>query len=61
VASQRPALRYSRMNILSIVPIELSVFGSVTMYWRQDVMDRQAVQTSLMAVRQVVREFSPQT
>ncbi len=60
VASQRPALRYSRMNILSIVPIELSVFGSVTMYWRQDVMDRQAVQTSLMAVRQVVKEFSPQ-
>jgi len=58
VASQRPALRYSQMNILAIVPIELSEFGSVTMYWRQDVLDRQAVQISLRAVRQVVKEFS---
>lgn len=57
VASQRPALRYSRMKMLSIIPLQLSVFGSVTLYWREDAESRLAVKTALEGIRQVVREF----
>jgi len=57
VTSQRPALRYKRMNMLSIIPLQLSVFGSVTLYWREDAESRLAVQTALAGIRQVVREF----
>lgn len=57
VASQRPALRYSRMKMLSIIPLELAEFGSVTLYWREDAERRLAVKTALAGIRQVVLEF----
>ena len=57
VASQRPALRYSRMKMLSIIPLQLSVSGSVTLYWREDSESRLAVKTALDGIHQVVREF----
>lgn len=58
VASRRPALRYSRMKILAIVPLRLAASGSVSLYWRTDAMNRRAVQAAVEAVREVVREFS---
>lgn len=57
VTSQRPALRWSRMKILSIVPLQLSVFGSVTLYWREDSVSRVAVKAAIDGIRQVVQEF----
>jgi len=58
VASHRPALRWSKLNILAIVPVQLSVSGSVMLYWRQDSVDRIAVSTALDGIREVVAEFS---
>ncbi|RTL51197.1 MAG: hypothetical protein EKK46_12610 [Rhodocyclaceae bacterium] len=57
VASHRPAFRYGRMKLLSIIPLRLSVFGSTTLYWREDAKSRLAVKTALDGIRQVVREF----
>jgi hypothetical protein len=57
VASQRPALRFRRMNLLAVIPLPLSVFGSMTLYWREDAVSRQAVTTALEGIREVVREF----
>ncbi|MDB5846966.1 MAG: putative transcriptional regulator [Rhodoferax sp.] len=58
VTSGRPALRWTRMNILSIIPIQLTVSGSVTLYWRDDLASRVAVKAALDGIRQVVQEFS---
>lgn len=60
VASQRPALRYSRLKLLSVIPLNLGVLGSISMYWREDALDRIAVHTAVDAIREVVREFSTQ-
>lgn len=57
VTSQRPALRYSRLKLLSLIPLNLGVFGSINLYWREDALDRQAVRSAISAIRQVVREF----
>lgn len=61
VASLRPALRYRRMNLLAVIPLPLSEFGSITLYWREDAVSRLAVATALNGIREVVREFSPVT
>lgn len=58
VASLRPALRYRRMNLLAVIPLQLSEFGSITLYWREDAVARLAVATALNGIREVVREFS---
>lgn len=57
VASRRPAIRFSRLNLLAIIPLTLEVSGAITMYWRQDAEDRLAVQTALDGIREVVAEF----
>lgn len=58
VASQRPAVRYRRMNLLTVIPLELSEYGSVTLYWREDAAIRLAVRTALDGIHQVVNAFS---
>lgn len=59
VTSQRPALRFSRLKLLSILPLNLGVSGSITLYWRNDALDREAVRVAVDAIRQVVRDFEP--
>lgn len=57
VTSQRPALRYSRLKLLSLIPLNLGVSGSINLYWREDALERQAVRAAVQAIRDVVREF----
>lgn len=57
VASHRSALRLSQMKAMSILPIRLSGFGSVAMYWRDDGYPGAAVEGMLEALRAVSREF----
>jgi hypothetical protein len=61
VTSQRPALRYSRLKLLSLIPLNLGVLGSISLYWREDALERQAVRTAVDAIRQVVRDFGATT
>jgi DNA-binding transcriptional LysR family regulator len=61
VTSQRPALRYSRLKLLSLIPLNLGVLGSMSLYWREDALERVAVRTAVDAIRQVVREFATST
>ena len=58
VASQRPAMRYRRMNLLAVIPLELREYGSVTLYWREDASMRLAVRTALEGIHEVVDAFS---
>ena len=57
VTSQRPALRYSRLKLLRLLPLNLGVFGSISLYWRSDAVDRIAVSTAIDCIREVVYEF----
>lgn len=57
VTSQRPALRYSRLKLLRLLPLNLGVFGSISLYWRTDAIDRIAVKTAVECIREVVYEF----
>lgn len=57
VTSQRPALRYSRLRLLDLIPLNLGVSGSITLYWREDALAREAVAAAVDAIREVVREF----
>ncbi|MCS6763084.1 MAG: hypothetical protein MO853_02720 [Candidatus Protistobacter heckmanni] len=43
--------------MMRIVPLRLSGFGSVAMYWRADAMNRPAVDGARECLRQVVAEF----
>jgi DNA-binding transcriptional LysR family regulator len=56
VASHRAALRFSQMNVMRILPIRLSGFGAVTMYWRQENFQPAAVEAALDSLRGVVGE-----
>ena len=56
VASHRAALRLVHMNAVRIVPLRLSAFGSVAMYWRNDALQPAAVGLALQCLRDVVRE-----
>jgi len=55
VASHRSALRLSQMNAMGILPIRLSGFGSVAMYWRDDALRDAAVDDMLESLRAVAR------
>jgi DNA-binding transcriptional LysR family regulator len=54
VASHRAALRLSQMNTLRILPVRLSGFGGVALYWRQESFRAQAVQVAMDCIREVV-------
>jgi DNA-binding transcriptional LysR family regulator len=56
VASHRAALRFAQMNAMRILPLRLSAFGSVAVYWRRDGLDRPAVAQGLQCLRAVVAE-----
>jgi DNA-binding transcriptional LysR family regulator len=51
VASHRAALRFERLNLLRILPIELAGFGSVSMYWRPESVKRLAVAVAVESLR----------
>lgn len=57
VASHRSALRLSQMKAMAVLPIRLSGFGSVAMYWRDDGYRAVAVEAALEALRQVTTAF----
>ncbi|SAI67841.1 LysR family transcriptional regulator [Bordetella ansorpii] len=59
VASHRAALRLSQMNAMRILPIRLSGFGSVAMYWRREKYPPQAVRMAMACLREVVAEHAP--
>lgn len=56
VASHRAALRFAQMNVLSVLPMHLSGFGSVSMYWRLDSVSRMAVAAALDHLRACAHE-----
>ncbi len=56
VASHRAALRFSQMKVMRVLPLHLSAFGSVSVYWRRDDADRPAVALGLQCLRAVVAE-----
>jgi len=51
VASHRGALRFEQMNAVTILPVQLAGFGSVSMYWRPDSLSRTAVSAALDCLR----------
>ncbi|MDH2237034.1 LysR family transcriptional regulator [Pigmentiphaga sp. GD03639] len=55
VASHRAAMRLVTMNAVRIVPLRLSGFGSVEMYWRNDGLRPAGVEAALECLREVVR------
>ncbi|TDG04910.1 LysR family transcriptional regulator [Paraburkholderia guartelaensis] len=55
VASHRAALRFVRMNALRVLPMRLAGIGSVSMYWRADSVNRQAVALTLEHLRASAR------
>jgi DNA-binding transcriptional LysR family regulator len=56
VTSRRPAYRWERLNLLSIIPLSMGVLGAIVMYWREDSVNRVAVQAALESLREVGRE-----
>ncbi|SFD72641.1 LysR family transcriptional regulator [Paracidovorax konjaci] len=58
MASHRAALRFSHMGALRVLPVRLSGFGSVSMYWRENTTDRTAVASMLRALREVAAPVS---
>jgi DNA-binding transcriptional LysR family regulator len=58
VASHRVALRFAQMNAMRVLPLHLSAFGSVAVYWRRDSAQRPAVALGLQCLRAVVAEQS---
>jgi DNA-binding transcriptional LysR family regulator len=53
VASHRAAVRLQQMNALRILPVGLSGFGSVVLYWRRENFRPQAVQVAIDCLREV--------
>jgi DNA-binding transcriptional LysR family regulator len=51
VASHRAALRFEQLNLLRILPVDLAGFGSVSMYWRPDSVNRAAVTIAVESLR----------
>jgi DNA-binding transcriptional LysR family regulator len=51
VASHRAALRFEQLNALRILPIELEGFGSVSVYWHAENVNRAAVAMTLESLR----------
>jgi DNA-binding transcriptional LysR family regulator len=57
VASHRAALRFTHMKTMRILPIRLSGFGSVAMYWRDDAFQPAAVGMAMDCLRGAVGEY----
>lgn len=55
VTSLRPALRWGRLNLLAVIPLRLGVLGSISMYWREDSLNRVAVKAALESIREAGR------
>ena len=51
VASHRAALRFEQLNALRILPIRLEGFGSVSVYWHAENVNRAAVAIALESLR----------
>jgi DNA-binding transcriptional LysR family regulator len=51
VASHRAALRFEQLNALRILPIQLEGFGSVSVYWHAENVNRIAVAMALESLR----------
>ncbi len=58
VASHRSALRWSQMKALGILPIRVSGFGSVSMYWRRDSLRNTTLDAMLDCLRHVSSSYS---
>lgn len=56
VTSRRPAFRWERLNLLAIIPLNLGVLGAISMYWREDSVNRITVQAALESIREVGRD-----
>ncbi len=54
VASHRAALRLAQLNVIRILPVRLSGFGAVAMYWSRDAFMSQAVRLAMDCLREVV-------
>jgi DNA-binding transcriptional LysR family regulator len=57
IASHRAALRLAQMNVLRILPIQLSGSGAVAMYWSKDAFMSQAIRLAMDCLREVVHEY----
>ena len=57
-ASHRATLMLAQMNLLRIVPLDLTGSGSVSMYWRNDELYPRSLAHALNCVRQVARNFA---
>ncbi len=55
VASHRSASALVDMNLLSILPLRLQCFGSVSMYWRRNEYHPRSVELALDCIRHVLR------
>jgi DNA-binding transcriptional LysR family regulator len=51
VASHRAALRFEQLKALAILPIQLEGFGSVSIYWHAENVNRAAVAMALESLR----------
>jgi DNA-binding transcriptional LysR family regulator len=51
VASHRAALRFEQLNALRILPVQLEGFGSVSLYWHAENVNRAAVAMALDSLR----------
>jgi DNA-binding transcriptional LysR family regulator len=51
VASHRAALRFEQLKALGILPIQLEGFGSVSVYWHAENVNRAAVAMALESLR----------
>lgn len=58
VASHRAALRLTQLNVIRILPMRLSGFGAVALYWSRDAFLSQAVQLAMQCLRAVVAEYT---
>lgn len=57
IASHRPALRLAQLNVIRILPMRLSGFGAVALYWNRDAFLSQAVHLAMQSLRSVVAEY----
>ena len=51
VASHRAALRFEQLKALRILPVQLEGFGSVSVYWHAENINRAAVAMALESLR----------
>ncbi|MBN3788710.1 LysR substrate-binding domain-containing protein [Burkholderia sp. Ac-20353] len=52
VASHRAARRFAQLNAIRILPMQLEGYGSVSMYWHPDNVNRAAVATAIACLRE---------